>query len=316
MDRSSVPATLTPRSLGQTGLQVSPLALGCAPLGNIPTAFPYEVPEERALDVIRATFQSPITFLDTGASYGDGESERRIGRVLRELGGVPDGYVVATKADRDMQTGDFSGDQIERSIERSLSLLGMDRFPLLYLHDPEHTTFEAVMAPGGPMAVLQRYKEQGIIGHLGVAGGPIGMLIQYVETGLFEAVITHNRFTLLNREAVPLLDRATELGVAVVNAAPYGGGMLAKGPEAYPRYRYRPAPTDLLARAGQMAALCQESGVPLAAAALQFSLRDPRVSSTIVGMTRVERIEETVTLATHEIPDDLWPRLDALAPSA
>jgi D-threo-aldose 1-dehydrogenase len=316
MDRSSVPATLTPRSLGQTGLQVSPLALGCAPLGNIPTAFPYEVPEERALDVIRATFQSPITFLDTGASYGDGESERRIGRVLRELGGVPDGYVVATKADRDMQTGDFSGDQIERSIERSLRLLGMDRFPLLYLHDPEHTTFEAVMAPGGPMAVLQRYKEQGIIGHLGVAGGPIDMLVQYVETGLFEVVITHNRFTLLNREAVPLLDRATELGVAVVNAAPYGGGMLAKGPEAYPRYRYRPAPTDLLARAGQMAALCQESGVPLAAAALQFSLRDPRVSSTIVGMTRVERIEETVTLATHEIPDDLWPRLDALAPSA
>jgi D-threo-aldose 1-dehydrogenase len=316
MDRSSVPATLTPRSLGQTGLQVSPLALGCAPLGNIPTAFPYEVPEERALDVIRATFQSPITFLDTGASYGDGESERRIGRVLRELGGVPDGYVVATKADRDMQTGDFSGDQIERSIERSLRLLGMDRFPLLYLHDPEHTTFEAVMAPGGPMAVLQRYKEQGIIGHLGVAGGPIDMLVQYVETGLFEVVITHNRFTLLNREAVPLLDRATELGVAVVNAAPYGGGMLAKGPEAYPRYRYRPAPTDLLARAGQMAALCQESGVPLAAAALQFSLRDPRVSSTIVGMTRVERIEETVTLATHEIPDHLWPRLDSLAPPA
>jgi D-threo-aldose 1-dehydrogenase len=82
----------------------------------------------------------------------------------------------------------------------------------------------------------------------------------------------------------------------------------------YPRYRYRPAPSDLLARAGQMAALCQEAGVPLAAAALQFSLRDRRVASTIVGMTRVERIAETVALATHPIPDDLWPRLDALAP--
>lgn len=316
MDRSFAPAALAPRPLGRTGLHVSPLALGCAPLGNIPTAFPYEVPEERALAVIRAAFQSPITFLDTGASYGDGESERRIGLVLRELGGVPDGYVVATKADRDMQSGDFSGEQIERSIERSLTLLGMDRFPLLYLHDPEHTTFEAMMAPGGPMDVLRRYQQQGIIEHLGVAGGPIEMLIQYVETGLFEAVITHNRFTLLNREAVALLDRAVDLGVAVVNAAPYGGGMLAKGPAAYPRYRYRPASTDLLARAGQMAALCQEAGVPLAAAALQFSLRDPRVSSTIVGMTHVERIAETVALATHPIPDDLWPRLDALAPPA
>ncbi|MCC7370667.1 MAG: aldo/keto reductase [Chloroflexi bacterium] len=313
MDRSSPPPALAPRPLGRTGLLVSPVSLGCAPLGNIPTAFPYEVPEERALDVIRATFQSPIAFLDTGASYGDGESERRIGIVLRELGGVPDGYVLATKVDRDLHTGDFSGAQIERSLERSLRLLGLDRLALVYLHDPEHTTFEAAMAPGGPMDVLRRFQQQGVVEHLGVAGGPIDMLTRYVETGAFEVAITHNRFTLLKREAEPLLDVCQARGVAVVNAAPYGGGMLAKGPSSYPRYRYRPAPSALLERAEQIAALCDEAGVPLAAAALQFSMRDPRIASTIVGMTRVERIAETVALATHPIPDALWTALEPLA---
>ena len=77
-------------------------------MGSMPDAFAYEVAEEQALATLRACFQSPINFLDTAAMYGDGESERRIGLVLRELGGVPAGYIVATKADRDMKTGDFS----------------------------------------------------------------------------------------------------------------------------------------------------------------------------------------------------------------
>ena len=89
--------------------------------------------------------------------------------------------------------------------------------------------------------------------------------------------------------------------------------MLTKGPETYRCYRYRPAPSELVARADQIAALCRQYDVPLAAAALQFSLRDPRVASTIVGMTRVERIDQMVSLATHPIPDEPWARLDRLA---
>src|SRR5713226_4040660 len=90
------------QSLGTTGLRVTPLCVGCAPLGNMPETFAYEVAEEQALATLRACFQAPINLLDTAAAYGDGESERRIGMVLRELGGVPSGYLVATKADRDL----------------------------------------------------------------------------------------------------------------------------------------------------------------------------------------------------------------------
>lgn len=306
---------LAKRPLGKTGLMVTTLCVGCAELGNMPETFAYSVAEDEALATIRAVFRSPINFLDTAASYGDGESERRIGIVLREMGGLPDGYVLATKADRNLQTGDFSGDQIRRSVERSLRLLGMDKLQIVYLHDPEHTTFENGMSKGGPVEVLQQLKDEGVIEHIGVAGGPIDMEIKYVETGAFELVITHNRYTLLNRSAEPLLEVATKRGVTVLNAAPYGSGILAKGPSSYPRYAYQNAHSDLIERAKKIEEVCREYNVPMAAAALQFSLRDPRIASTIVGMSRPERIKQTLQLAEHPIPDDIWSVLDTFAGS-
>ena len=306
---------LAQRALGSTGLKVTPLCIGCAPLGNMPETFAYGVSEEQALATVRSTFNSPINFLDTAYSYGDGESERRIGLVLKELGGrVPDGYVLGTKADRNLQTGDFSGAQMRRSLERSLKLLGLSKLQLVHLHDPEHTTFENVMSKDGPLEVLQQCQREGLIEHLGVAGGPIDMEIQYVETGAFSVVITHNRYTLLNRSAEPLIEIAHKRGVAVLNAAPYGSGMLAKGPSAYPRYAYQEANADLVECAFKMEALCQEHGVPLAAAALQFSLRDPRITSTIIGYSKPERIQQTLDLAATAVPDALWARLEALMP--
>lgn len=297
---------------GKTDLRVTNLCVGCAELGNMPETFDYSVSETQALETLRACFRSPINFLDTAAAYGDGESERRIGLVLRELGGVPAGYVLATKADRDLKTGDFSGEQIKRSVEESLKRLGLDRLQMVYLHDPEHTSFANIMGKGGATEVLLRFKEQGVIAHLGMAGGPVDLMIRYIETGAFEAVITHNRYTLLNRSAEPLLARASAMGIAVVNAAPYGSGLLAKGPEAYPRYAYQSAPADLLDRARRLAAVCAKYNVPLGAAALQFSLRDRRITSTIVGFSKVERIAQTLALARHPIPDAIWPELDAV----
>ncbi len=300
------------RALGAIGLEVTTVCIGCAPLGDMPDTFAYSVPEEQALELLRAAFNSSINFLDTAASYGDGESERRIGIVLGELGGVPPGYLVGTKADRNLQTGDFSGEQIKRSVERSLRLLGLDHLPLVFLHDPEHASFDEIMARNGATDALLRLKDEGVIGHVGVAGGPIDLMLRYVATGAFEAVITHNRYTLLNRSAAPLLDMAHSRGLGVLNAAPYGSGILAKGPDAYARYAYQDAPAEMVERTRQIDAICLRHGVPLAAAALQFSTRDPRVQTTIVGMSRRERLDQTVELARHPIPDELWSDLDTV----
>lgn len=306
---SQQPFFLSQQPLGSTGLEVTPLCIGCAPLGNMPETFAYGVAEEQALSAIRAIFAGPINFVDTAASYGDGESERRIGLVLRELGGVPPDFVLATKADRNLQTGEFSGDQMRRSVERSLRLLGVDRLQICYLHDPEHIGFAAAMAPGGPVEALRQLHDAGVIQHLGIAGGPIEMMTQFVETDLFTVAISHNRYTLLNQEAAAFWDVCQQHGVAALNAAPYGSGILAKGPSAYPRYMYGQASETYLQRAFALEAICQRHNAPLAAVALQFSLRDPRIVSTIVGISKPERLQETVRLAQLPLPEHLWQEI-------
>src|SRR3954467_11191020 len=82
------------RTLGKTGLQVTELCVGTSAIGSMPKTYGYEVAEDRALETLRRVFQGPITFIDTSNEYGqDGSSERLIGTVLRELGGVPEGFL-------------------------------------------------------------------------------------------------------------------------------------------------------------------------------------------------------------------------------
>lgn len=286
--------------------------MGGSPLGSVPEIFGYDVPVDRAVATVRRALEGPFNFLDTAAIYAQGESERRVGLALREAGGLPDGYVLATKADRAPDTGDFSGAQMRRSVEGSLARLGLDRIQLLYLHDPENISFEVGTAPGGPVDVLVEMQHQGIIGSLGVAGGPVKLMSQYIRTGVFDVLITHSRWSLVDRSADELLDEAEDLGVAVVNGAPFGGGILARGPASTRLYGYRPASEETLRRVAAMEDACRRAGVPLAAAALQFSTRDPRIVSTIVGVSRPERIDETVQLAAIPIAAELWDELAAL----
>jgi D-threo-aldose 1-dehydrogenase len=253
---------------------------------------------------------SPFNFIDTANEYGDGgNSEKRIGQALAEAGGLPEGFVVGTKVDPIHGTNDFSGDRVRRSVEESLERLGLDRLQLAYLHDPEKITFEEGTGPGGPLEALIELRDQGVIGHLGVAGGPIDLELKYLATDVFDVVISHNRYTLVDQTAEPLIQDAMARGVAFINAAPFGGGMLVKGPDAAPNYCYRPASPAIIERVRKMEELCAEYSVPLAAAALQFSTRDPRISSTIVGMSEPARVEETLQLAGLDIPDDFWDRI-------
>lgn len=308
---SSTTDPLARRPFGKTGLMVPPIAVGCAPLGNMGTTFGYDVAEEDAVATILAALDSPIPYIDTAAHYGDGESERRVGLALRKRGGLPKNAILQTKEGRDGQN-DYSGDTVKRRMERSLKLLGVDRIDIVYLHDQEWTTFDAAMAPGGPVDVLQRFRDEGVVGHLGVAGGPVPVQMQYVETGLFDALIHHNRYTLLNRSANPLIDAAAARGMAVLNAAPYGSGMLVKGPDAYPRYAYQKASPEMIDRVRQFAAIADRYGVPLPAVALQFSTRDPRMTATIVGMSRPDRIADTIRYVTTPIPEDLWTEISTI----
>jgi D-threo-aldose 1-dehydrogenase len=312
---TAVVGPLARRSLGRTGLVVSPVCIGTSPLASMPEHYGYEVSEQAAMATITATFRGPFNFIDTSNNYGAGAAERYIGRVLADAGGLPQGFVLATKADADPVTGDFSGDRVRRSVEESLERLGLDRVQLMYLHDPEfHLSFAEAMASGGAIAALVQLRDEGVVDHLGVAGGEIQLLADFMATGLIDVVLCHNRFTLVDRSAGPLMEDARRRGVAFINAAPYGGGILAQGPEAQPRYAYEPADAAIRDAVQAMQAACAAHDVPLAAAALQFSVRDPRIASTVVGVSAPARIDDTVRLLSHHVPDELWAELELLTP--
>jgi D-threo-aldose 1-dehydrogenase len=139
------------------------------------------------------------------------------------------------------------------------------------------------------------------------------LLLDFVRTDVFSSVLSHNRYTLLDRSAEPLLVESQKRGVAFVNGAPYGGGMLVKGPDVQPNYAYRPANEVVIRAARAMPRACATHGVPLPAAALQFSLREPRVASTVVGVSDPARIAESVALAEQPIQQSLWEVPEALA---
>lgn len=302
------------RPLGDTGLEVTGLCIGTAGWSSQAGFRPSAPTMEETELAAQRLFASPINFADTSNNYGGGESEERWGGVIARNGGLPEGFVLQTKLDRDMETGDFSGARVRRSLEESLDRLGLESLPIVYLHDPENTTFEEAMGAGGPVEEMRRMQEEGLVGNLGISGGPVHMLLEYIDTGLFSAVITHNRFTLVDRSAEPVLDEASRRGMAVLNGAPYGGGLLATYPRITDIYHYAPARPAILEAADRIGAVLQRHGIPMAAAALQFSVRDPRVTSTIVGALYAEQVDAALELTRVPISDEVWQEIEELTP--
>jgi len=299
--------------LGRTKLKVSRLCFGTTSLSSMPDTYGYEVDPERAHETVRAIFDSAVNFLDTSRIYGFGRSEDLIGQVIRERGGLPEGFVVSTKLDRDPETNRFDASQARRSVEQSLQALGLDRVHLLNLHDPEHAeSLAEATGPGGALSELFRMKEEGLAEAVGLAAGNVDVMMSILRAWDFDALITHNRFTLVNRNATPMINYAASKGIAVLNAAPYAGGVLAKGSDSFPRYVYQEASARMLDPVRRAEAICATYGVLPGAAALQFSMRDKRVTSTICGVSRPERVRETMAWAEWPIPDSLWEELAAL----
>ncbi|MCP4381888.1 MAG: aldo/keto reductase [Hyphomicrobiales bacterium] len=300
-------------AIGNTGISVPPICFGTSALGDMPATYGYEVDEERALATVRAIFDGPYPFFDTSRTYGMGRSEERIGKVIRERGGLPVGVVVSTKLDRDLDSGRFDGAQARRSLEQSLSALGLDRVDILHLHDPEYAANpDEVTAPDGSLRELMRMKEEGIAKAAGLAAGRVDVMMPLLKAWDFDALITHNRFMLTNRNAEEMVAYAAENGIAVLNAAPFAGGALAKGTADATRYVYQVADDEMLAPVRRVEEVCRRHDIPVGAAALQFSLRDPRIASTICGVSKPKRVAQTAEWATWPIPDAVWDELLAL----
>jgi D-threo-aldose 1-dehydrogenase len=312
-------------TVGSSGLELTEMCFGGSAIGNLYR----EVAEEEAAGAVDYAWDSGFRYFDTAPHYGAGLSERRIGRSLRER---PRGeYVLSTKVGRLLvpttagsdpdpeaagfvvprthrRVWDFSRDGIRRSVEESLSRLGLDRIDVLFMHDPDDHWAEAV---GEGFPVLAELRAEGIVDAIGAGMKQSEMLAAFVRETDMDLIMLAGRYTLLDQSALDeLLPLCTERGVGVVNVGVFNSGLLSK-PEPQPgmKYDYAEAPTALVERAIHMAAICRRHGVLLPVAAIQFGTAHPAVVSTAIGARSAEQVRQNIEWFTTPTPLDMWAEL-------
>jgi D-threo-aldose 1-dehydrogenase len=322
------------RKLGQTGLEVTELGFGTAPLGNLfkPLA------DDTARATLDAAEAAGFGFYDTAPYYGFGLSERRVGDALRTRKDI----VISTKIGRLLKpvpgpvgrtvvrhgfatsmpfepVFDYSYDAVMRSYEASLQRLGLSKIDILLIHDigrlthgEQNAARMAELTKGGGLKALEELRASGAISGFGMGVNEVPACLEVMSHARLDVILLAGRYTLL--EQTPLDDlfpACKAAGTLIVVGGPYNSGILAVGTrsDATLYYNYEPAPADVIAKVRRIEAVCDRHGVPLPAAALQFPLAHRLVASVIPGLDSPERVDQTVALYRHKIPAALWLEL-------
>jgi D-threo-aldose 1-dehydrogenase len=315
------------RVLGRTNALVTSLGFGAAPIGNLFTS----VTDEDAEGAIRAAWDGGVRYFDTAPHYGLGLSERRLGEVLASYERVdysvsskvgrllrPNlhplgsdlavaGFAVADEATREI---DYSAEGVTKSIEESLERLGVDYLDIVYVHDPDEFVDQVVHET---IPALARMRDDGVIRAIGAGMNDWRPLLEFVARGDIDVVMLAGRWTLLDRSGAPLLEECARRGVAVVAAAPFNSGILARNdPRREDSFDYQAVSADRLAKAQSLAELCARHRVDLPHVALQFPLRSDVVVSVVAGMRSPYEAERAAEWIDSPVPGELWDELDDL----
>jgi D-threo-aldose 1-dehydrogenase len=307
--------------IGKTGLRVTRLGMGCAPLGGLFE----DVPENRALETVRRALALGINFLDTAPLYGYGKSELYLGKAL--AGRPRSSYVLATKIGRlliptdpnQLETRefdhplpfkpvfDFSYDAVMRSVDESLKRLNLDRIDILHIHDPDDYYDQAIQ---GAYPALAKLRSQGVIRAVGAGMNQAEMLARFAREGDFDCFLLAGRYTLIDHTGLKeLLPLCVKKSISIIIGGPYNSGVLASGARPGAKFNYADAPEAILQTVRKVEEVCHRHQVPMKAAALQFPLAHPAVASVIPGARSVEELEENFRLISHPIPGEFWSDL-------
>ena len=307
--------------LGATGVSVTRLGFGCAPIGNLYTA----VSDADARGAVDAAIEVGMRLFDVAPLYGHGLAEHRLGAAL--AGRDRDDLVVATKVGRvlapDDPSGppsptifegippvhpvfDFSSDGVLRSFEASLERLGLDHVDVLHVHDPDDHADAAI---DGAFPALVRLRDEGVIGAIGAGMNQASLLARFVREVDLDCVLLAGRYSLLDQSGLDdLLPLCAASGVSVIVAGVFNSGLLAD-PKPGARFDYEPASTPLVERARALGTVCARHDVSLKAAALQLPLGHPAVAAVLVGARTSAEVVENAELFERPIPHDLWAEL-------
>lgn len=320
------------RRIGKTKLDVTEISYGAAPLGGLYRA----CPREQAMETLQAAWDSGIRYFDVAPWYGLGLAERRVGDFLRDK---PDGgYVLSTKVGRLLRpvpTGtvpeygyvnplsfdadyDYSYDGIMRSVEFSYARLGLNRIDILYVHDiggythgaAKNAVYLKQFLDSGVKA-LEELRSSGAISAFGLGVNEVPVCLDVLRHADLDCILLAGRYTLLDRSAEEeLLPLCRQKGTSLVVGGVFNSGILATGPVPGSHFDYMPADDDVLAKVGAMEAIAKRHGVPLAAPAMQFPLRDPIVASVLIGTAKPSSLTRNMEIIEPRLSDDIYAEFE------
>ncbi len=319
------------KPLGRTGLMVSALGFGTAPLGDLYGA----VPEATAVDSIMTAVENGMTLIDTSPHYGNGLAEHRVGAAIRRIG--RDRIVLSTKVARWMTpsgappgwggfqggapfapTLDYSYDGTMRSLEQSYLRLGTNRIDIALIHDVDRRNHGDAVddrfreAIAGAWKALARLRAEGAIRAIGIGVNEWEICMRFAEACDLDCVLLAGRYSLLEQGALDsFLPLAAKRGIGIMLGGVFNSGILATGAVPGAKYDYADAPPDILDRTRRLEAVCHAHGVPLPVAAVAFARAHPAVASVVLGGVSPAEVQRNLAGWRTPAPAALWTDLKA-----
>lgn len=288
------------REIGKTGIKVSALSFGASSLGSVFRA----TKESEAIEAVHTALDNGINFIDVSPYYGYYKAETVLGKALRDI--PRDKYYLSTKVGRygkdGVNTWDYSAKRALESVDESKERLGVDFIDLINVHDIEFADLEVVVNETLP--ALVELREQGAVGHVGITDLQLENLkwvIDHSPEGTVESVLNFCHYCLNDDKLVDFLDYFESKNVGVINASPLSMGLLSQ--RGIPDWH--PAPKPLVEACRRAAEYCAEQGCPIEKLAIQFSVANPRIASTLFSSANPENVLKNIRYVEEPLDEAL-----------
>lgn len=285
------------REIGRTGMKVSALSFGASSLGSVFR----ETKESEAVAAVHTAVDSGMNFIDVSPYYGHYKAETVLGKALREI--QRDKYYLSTKVGRygkdGVNTWDYSARCAIESVYESMERLGVDHIDLINVHDIEFADLHQVVDETLPALVALR--DKGVVGHVGITDLQLENLqwvIDHVAPGTVESILNFCHFTLNDDKLLDYLDYFAQRGIGVINASPLSMGLLSR--RGVPAWH--PAPKSLVDACRRAVEYCDAKGYPIEKLAMQYSLSEPRIATTLFSSANPENVAKNIAFVSEQ-PD-------------
>ena len=300
--------------ISDTRIFVSSLGVGGAPFGhNYKWSQGSEVSADTVSKTISKAIKYGLNYFDTAPGYGYGQSERYYGNCLPNFNRSK--FVISSKVgnliyhDDKLSSlnskKDYSKDGIFRSVEESLNRLKLDYLDIALVHDPDE---HMQLALEESFPALLDLKSQGVVRSVGAGMNYCEPLIDFANKVDLDCFLVAGRYTLLDQSAAQeLFPICLEKNISLILGGPYNSGILADPKfNSNSTYFYQKTPKDILKKARSINDICNRQNVPLKAAALQFGLMNPAVTSVIPGVRSVSEVIENFEMLSIDIDPQFW----------